>query len=62
MHRFFGKKKEEVPGPTISETMGRLEGRSGDLDGKIAKLDEELRRYNAQVGLCFLRIFSEKTT
>ncbi|GAB9467498.1 hypothetical protein Gpo141_00004840 [Globisporangium polare] len=49
MNRIFGKKKAEVPHVNISDVGGRVEGRTTDLDMKISKLDEELRKYKLQM-------------
>ena len=42
MYRFLGKKKEEVPKPTLEETNQRLETREDNIQQKINKLDKEL--------------------
>jgi len=42
MNRFFGKKKDEKPAPTLDEASGSLDKRGGDMDEKIKKLDNEL--------------------
>uniref|UniRef100_K3X432 Charged multivesicular body protein 5 n=1 Tax=Globisporangium ultimum (strain ATCC 200006 / CBS 805.95 / DAOM BR144) TaxID=431595 RepID=K3X432_GLOUD len=49
MNRIFGKKKAEVPQVNISDVGGRVDGRVGDLEMKISKLDEELKKYKLQM-------------
>ncbi|CAM9160390.1 unnamed protein product [Chrysoparadoxa australica] len=45
MHRVFGKKKKEEPGPSLTDAGGRVDGRVAALDAKIKGLDQELIRY-----------------
>ena len=45
MHRFFGKKKEETPGPTLDETSSRIDARGKEMDAKIKSLNDELVKH-----------------
>jgi charged multivesicular body protein 5 len=49
MNRIFGKKKEAPPPPSMTEAAGRVDGRVGTLDAQIEQLDNELRKYKAQM-------------
>jgi len=49
MNRLFGKAKPKVPGPTLDDASKSMEDRTGVVDGKVAKLDEELARYKKQL-------------
>jgi len=43
MDRIFGKKKKAAPAPGLSDTSAGLGGRVGEMDKKIAGLEQELR-------------------
>ncbi|GLE05943.1 hypothetical protein PINS_up015154 [Pythium insidiosum] len=49
MDRIFGRKKPEAPPVNISDVNMKVDGRVTDLDMKISKLDEELRKYRVQM-------------
>eukprot|EP01031_Cornospumella_fuschlensis_P033031 gene33031-39959_t len=49
MHRLFGKPKPKVEAPTLEDTSSGIGARVEDLDKKIKGLDDELRKYNAQL-------------
>jgi len=49
MNRIFGKKTPEAPAPSMQEAAGRVDGRVGTLDAKIEQIDNELRKYKAQM-------------
>lgn len=49
MHRLFGKKKPDVPAPTLDDASNSMTRRGNDIDGKIAKLDAELLKYKQQL-------------
>ncbi|TMW57394.1 hypothetical protein Poli38472_003319 [Pythium oligandrum] len=49
MNRIFGRKKPDVPHVNVSDVNARVDGRATDLDMKINKLDEELRKYRVQM-------------
>ncbi|CAM9548266.1 unnamed protein product [Choristocarpus tenellus] len=45
MKRVFGKKKEQVPAPSLEEAGGRVDERVSKIDAKIKGLDQELVKY-----------------
>ncbi|KAL7684879.1 putative Snf7 family protein [Plasmopara halstedii] len=49
MKRVFGHKKPEVPPVNISDVGGEVDARITDLDVKIDKLEQELRKYRDQM-------------
>ncbi|KAJ0400189.1 hypothetical protein ATCC90586_009325 [Pythium insidiosum] len=49
MNRIFGRKKPEAPPVNLSDVNMKVDGRVTDLDMKISKLDEELRKYRVQM-------------
>ena len=42
--RFFGTEKPKAPAPSLDDVSTRAQGRVGELDEKIGKLDAEVRR------------------
>lgn len=51
MKRLFGTAKEtapKAPPPTLADASGKMDGRVTDIDRKIAKCDEDLRKYMQQ--------------
>jgi len=48
MKRFFGSNKA-TPGPTLDEATKRMDGRMGQMDEKINKLNQELMAYDKQI-------------
>jgi len=51
MNRLFGTAKATVPkapAPTLADASGKMDGRLGDIDTKIAKCDEDLKRFMSQ--------------
>lgn len=49
MNRLFGRKKETVPPPSLSDAATGINGRIQTLDEKIKGLDDELRRFKDQL-------------
>eukprot|EP00474_Spongospora_subterranea_P004321 CRZ04779.1 hypothetical protein [Spongospora subterranea] len=45
MNRFFGKKKNEAPEPSLDYTASMMEGRSTQVEAKVRKLEQELFGY-----------------
>jgi len=53
MNRIFEKKKEEpkkeaYTGPSLTETAGKMDERVTEIDAKIAKCDEEIKKHMSQ--------------
>ncbi|RLN62304.1 hypothetical protein BBJ28_00019992 [Nothophytophthora sp. Chile5] len=49
MNRIFGTKKPEAPPVNISDVGGKVDARVTDLDMKIDKLEQELRKFKEQM-------------
>jgi charged multivesicular body protein 5 len=49
MDRIFGKKKQAVAAPDLSDTSAGLGGRVDEMDKKIAGLEQELRVYKDKI-------------
>lgn len=49
MNRVFGKKKKEAPAPSLDDASAGLGGRVGEMDKKIAGLENELRAYKDKI-------------
>lgn len=49
MNRVFGKKKKEVPAPSLGDASSGLGGRVDDMDKKIAGLENELRVFKDKI-------------
>ena len=49
MRRVFGKAKSKAPAYTLDDATGSVSRRGDVIDGKIAKLDEELQRYKIEM-------------
>jgi len=50
MNRLFGKSKPKVAAPTLDDASKSMDARSGTIDEKVKKLDDELLRYKQQLG------------
>eukprot|EP00933_Yihiella_yeosuensis_P034469 TRINITY_DN27959_c0_g1_i1.p1 TRINITY_DN27959_c0_g1~~TRINITY_DN27959_c0_g1_i1.p1 ORF type:complete len:215 (+),score=53.59 TRINITY_DN27959_c0_g1_i1:78-722(+) len=53
MNRLFGSAKQEAPkgpAPSLSDTSAKIDSRVTDLESKIRKCDEDLRRYMGASG------------
>ncbi|KAG4076592.1 hypothetical protein HA402_001879 [Bradysia odoriphaga] len=49
MNRLFGKAKPKTPGPSINDCIAGVDTRAEGIEQKIAKLDNELRKYKEQM-------------
>jgi charged multivesicular body protein 5 len=49
MFRLFGKEKPKAPTITLDDASAGIEKRSGEVEAKIKKLDDELRKYQVQM-------------
>lgn len=49
MNRLFGKNKEKVPPPNITDVVAGVDGRAETIEQKVAKLDVELKKLKDQM-------------
>ncbi|XP_014244345.1 charged multivesicular body protein 5 [Cimex lectularius] len=49
MNRLFGKKKPAAPPPNMNDIITGVDTKADSIEGKIAKLDAELRKYKDQM-------------
>lgn len=49
MRRVFGKKKADLPAPSLDQASSGIGQRISDMDTKIANLEEELRSYKEKI-------------
>lgn len=49
MNRIFGKAKEKVPPPNLTDVITGVDGRADNIEQKISKLDVELKKYKDQM-------------
>nr|CAG4645836.1 EOG090X0EA1 [Lynceus sp. MCZ IZ 141354] len=49
MNRIFGKGKPKEPPPNMADIITSVDSRADNVEGKIAKLDGELKRYKDQM-------------
>lgn len=49
MNRMFGKPKDKVPPPNMSDVIANVDSRAESVEKKIAKLDSELIKYKEQL-------------
>jgi len=49
MNRLFGKPKDKVPPPNLTDCIANVDSRADSIDKKIAKLDADLVKYKDQM-------------
>lgn len=49
MNRLFGKKKPTEPPPNMNDIIGGVDAKADNVEGKINKLDAELKKYKDQM-------------
>jgi charged multivesicular body protein 5 len=49
MNRLFGSSKKEVPPPSLTDAIQKVDGRVSSIDSKIKTLDEEIQRIKDQL-------------
>ena len=58
MSRFFGKKKDVPPPPTLADASKSIEGRSGTLDAKVFELNFYSAKKSCMHDLAFAALVS----
>jgi len=49
MNRLFGRGKPKEPGPNLNDCIAGVDARASNIEEKITKLDNELRKYREQM-------------
>ncbi|XP_017461984.1 PREDICTED: charged multivesicular body protein 5-like, partial [Rhagoletis zephyria] len=49
MNRLFGKGKPKEPAPNLNDCITGVDARANNIEEKITKLDNELRKYREQM-------------
>nr|CAG4652195.1 EOG090X0EA1 [Triops cancriformis] len=49
MNRLFGRGKPKEPPPNLTDVISTVDARADNIEGKIAKLDAELKKYKDQM-------------